>query len=83
MEQTVIQIGNSAGVIIPKQLRQKMNIKLGDKVKLEQVPGHNAILVHCQDIIDQKATDITLEFYVFLKKIIKRYGHAFRELAKY
>lgn len=83
MEQTVIQIGNSAGVIIPKQLRQKMNIKLGNKVKLEQVPGHDAIVVHFQDKIDKGANDITLEFYVFLKQFIKRYGHALRELAKH
>lgn len=79
----MIRVGNSAGIIIPNQLRRKIGIKLGDKVKLEQVPGHNAIVVHCQNEIDRQATDISLEFYVYLKQFINTHRHALRELAKY
>lgn len=36
MEQTVINIGNSAGVIIPQKILKSAGIKLGDKVFVEE-----------------------------------------------
>ena len=36
MEQTVINIGNSAGVIIPRKILNSAGIKLGDKVMVEE-----------------------------------------------
>jgi len=36
MTQTIINIGNSAGVILPVELLKSTGIKLGDKVNLEE-----------------------------------------------
>ena len=36
MEQTVINIGNSAGIIIPQKILNTSGIKLGDKVLVEE-----------------------------------------------
>ncbi len=36
MTQTVIAIGNSSGIIIPKQILKSVGIKPGDKVKIEE-----------------------------------------------
>lgn len=36
MEQTVIKVGNSAGVIIPQKILSSAGIKPGDKVMLEE-----------------------------------------------
>lgn len=39
MEQTVIQIGNSAGIIIPKTYRDEINIKVGDQLLVKRQNG--------------------------------------------
>lgn len=36
MEQTVIHIGNSAGIIIPQKILKSAGIKPGDKVLIEE-----------------------------------------------
>lgn len=36
MEQTVVRIGNSVGIIIPQQIRKSTGIKVGDKVLVEE-----------------------------------------------
>jgi len=36
MTQTVITIGNSAGIIIPKEILRSSGIKPGDKVRVEE-----------------------------------------------
>lgn len=36
MEQTIINIGNSAGIIIPKKVLSSAGIKPGDKVMVEE-----------------------------------------------
>lgn len=36
MEQVVVQIGNSAGVVIPKELRRQVGLRLGSKVRVEK-----------------------------------------------
>ena len=38
MQQTVIKIGNSVGVVIPKGTVQEKNIKVGDKVQIDIKP---------------------------------------------
>ena len=38
MQQTVIKVGNSVGVIIPKSVLKEKNIKAGDKVQIEVKP---------------------------------------------
>lgn len=36
MQQSVIQIGNSVGVILPKNVREEVGLKVGDRVVVEK-----------------------------------------------
>lgn len=40
MEQTVIRVGNSAGIILPLPIRQEMNLDIGDTLVIEKVNEH-------------------------------------------
>lgn len=81
MEQTVIQIGNSAGVIIPKQLRLQANIKLGDLVILEQDQTGHSVIIHKKGGV-AASHPVTPEFLSWLDGFNKRYGKALKELAQ-
>ena len=43
MIQQTIQIGNSIGVIIPKNVLEEQNIKLGDKIHMDAKPVEKMI----------------------------------------
>lgn len=80
MAQSIIQIGNSEGVAIPKEIRKKVGLKKGVKVDVE--------LTHDNRVVISKAgskkptTSITPEFIETLKRVNKRYGLALKKLAK-
>lgn len=81
MEQTVVKIGNSAGVVIPKELRKQAKIKPGDKVLLERdVSG--AIVIYPKGKVTRRSS-ITPEFLDWLKSFNKRYSKTLSELARY
>jgi len=78
MEQTIIQIGNSTGVIIPSELKKKAGLKKGSKVTLT--------LTSNNEVVIQKGTgkknSITPEFLDWLEAFNKEYGPALKELAE-
>ena len=79
MEQRVIQIGNSIGVIIP-QVLAKNKLKLGDIVRVEKDPASNTFFISK----DKKDTisSITPHFLAVLDRVNKQYGRALRAIAK-
>lgn len=78
MEQLIIQIGNSAGVIIPQAMRKQAGIEPGDKVMLEN-KGNQIVLSKSRMIVDQV---VDPEVYKVAKDLMRRYLPAFKELAK-
>ena len=80
MEQKIIQIGNSTGVIIPKALLNQIGLETGQEVLIEQDLTTNAL------IIVKKGTkikrSIAPEFIDILEKVNKQYGSVLRELAE-
>jgi len=80
MEQKIIKIGNSTGVIIPKALLNQIGLETGQEVLIEQDPTTNAL------IIIKKGTkikrSIAPEFIDILEKVNKQYGSVLRELAE-
>ena len=80
MEQKIIQIGNSTGVIIPKALLNQIGLETGQEVLIEQDPTTNAL------IIIKKGTkikrSIAPEFIDILERVNKQYGSVLRELAE-
>jgi len=69
----VVKIGNSAGVILPKEVLEKLNVSVGDQLSCTQTPdGIN--LSSRDEEFDRQMTAA--------RDIMKRYRNALRELAK-
>lgn len=79
MNQTVIPIGNSYGIIIPKQLMNQAGIKPGMVLTLQKDPNGNTVLVRQNGKIK---TSITPDFLHAVDSVNKKYGKAFKDLAK-
>ena len=81
MEQKIIQIGNSTGVIIPKALLDEAGLKPGSHVIIEQDPQDGTLTIREKGKAKKK-TSITPEFLDILDKVNKNYGPALKELAQ-
>ena len=79
MTQTIIKIGNSEGLTLPKELRKKVGLKKGAKVDVS-IDINNNILITKQGK-KKKVSPITPEFLSWMKKFSKEYGPALKELA--
>ena len=80
MEQTVIKIGNSVGIIIPQPLRRQIRLRPGEKVVVEVDVAAREIVVRRKGSISMRSS-VTPEFYQWLEKFNQRYAGALRELA--
>lgn len=69
----VTKVGNSAGVILPKDLLAKLNVNIGDEITLSLEDG--AIVLNPRD--DEFDEEMTLA-----REIMIRRRDALRELAK-
>jgi putative addiction module antidote len=69
----VTQIGNSEGVILPKEALSRLNIAKGDAVFLTETPDGYAITAY--DPHFEKVMEVAEE-------LARRYKNALRELAK-
>ncbi len=78
MTQTVINIGNSQGLILPKEVLDKLGIKKGSKVNMEINDGMISIT---RAGVKRAKPNITPEFVEWLESFNKRYKNALQELA--
>ena len=69
----IIQIGNSVGIVLPKEALAALHAEKGDTVTLSAVP--NGLKISAYD--DEKTRQLEL-----VRKIMKKRRHALRELAK-
>lgn len=70
---TIRKIGNSEGVILPKEILAKLNVKAGDKVFL--IPTLNGFFLRSYDpdlVEDMEAAD----------EIMQRYENVLRKLSE-
>lgn len=77
MEQTVIKVGNSIGVIIPQSL--KAGFKPGDKIIVEK--GANGAIIATKKGSKKAVASIDPQFLQIVERVNKRYAAAFKELA--
>jgi len=77
MGQTFINIGNSVGIIIPANLREKNGIKFGGKAEIKQVK--EGILIAPSK--NQLAGDVDVEFAKMVDKFITDHEDVLKELA--
>ncbi|WP_117194128.1 AbrB/MazE/SpoVT family DNA-binding domain-containing protein [Rhizobium terrae] len=73
MNATIRKIGNSEGIIIPKEVLDRMGLKAGDTVEIREENGNIALIPEQADLAEQlKAARLGME----------KYRVALRELAK-
>ena len=69
----VVRIGNSAGVILPKDLLDKLGVVVGDQLSYNDTPEGIALSPRDDDFDEQMAA---------ARKVMAKYRNALRELAK-
>ena len=74
MKTKIRKIGNSYGIILPKEALQQLKVKEGDAVYLTEAPDHS-IRVVAGDAQYETAMQIA-------ERCMHRYRNAVRELAK-
>lgn len=73
MIQQTIQIGNSVGIIIPKNVLEENKIKVGDKVQVDVLP--------VKPLRKKTNSTVSPELLRWLDGFNKRYKDALQELA--
>jgi putative addiction module antidote len=73
MNTTIRKIGNSEGIIIPKEILERMGLRAGDSLEIREENGAIALVPEQADLAEQlKAARLGME----------KYKVALRELAK-
>lgn len=67
------QIGNSVGVVLPKEVRDKLRVEKGDIIYLTEAPDGFRITPHSPDFEAQMKV---------ARAVMKKHRAALRELAK-
>lgn len=83
MLQKIVQVGNSAAVIIPKPLLEEMGLDVGDRivVRTTRRPLKVEIVPKKKDLLG-KGSGITKSFARSVDQFIQKYRPALEELAK-
>lgn len=76
-QQMIIKIGNSAGIILPKNIREESNLQVGDNVTLNQIRG-KIVLVKTSR---KKQPPITAKFAHMVDEFMTDHKDILRELA--
>ena len=73
-KQKLTKIGNSVGIILPKSLLDKLNLKLGNELYIEDIQD--------KIVIEKNQTSsVSPEFLKIAEKVGTKYKAAFKELA--
>ncbi|MBI2051480.1 AbrB/MazE/SpoVT family DNA-binding domain-containing protein [Candidatus Roizmanbacteria bacterium] len=82
MTQKVIKVGNSLGMIFPKELVNKMKMKVGRKLQIEALEETSTIIVRPSRPHQKKAkTAVSPEFKKWLNAFTKKHKALLKELA--
>lgn len=79
MEQTVMQVGNSLAVTLPRQFVNGKKIKAGQKVIVDADLDLSMVQIRTKN---SKAPKVTPEFKQWLDKFNARYNKGLAELAQ-
>ena len=69
----IIKVGNSAGVILPKEVLAALGVELGDKLSFTKTPSGLSISKYDPDFAEKMSV---------AREVMKRRRNALRELAK-
>lgn len=80
MIQKIIKVGNSLGVLIPRELVAQVGLVAGNKVYMEKDPNGTSIVINKNSKVF--SSSITPDFLRIVDNINKKYGVALKNLAK-
>jgi len=80
MNQTVIKIGNSVGIILPAGLREENGIQIGDKVSLNQGNQKGKILI--STIQKKRKTPVSAKFAQMVDEFMTDHEDVLQKLAQ-
>lgn len=80
MQQKIIQIGNSTGIIIPKSVLDQIGLETGTEVELQKDITNKSLTIVKAGTHD--TSSITNHFLKILEKVNTQYGSALKELAE-
>ena len=69
----IVAIGNSAGIILPKETLARMNVKKGDPVYVSEVAGNIQISPYDEEFAAKMEV---------ADSVVRRYRDAFKKLAE-
>ncbi len=72
-ELKLVRIGNSTGVILPKELLARLNVAAGDSLSYSETPSGLSLNTHDDEFQTQMNE---------ARRVMKTYRNALRELAK-
>ncbi len=75
--QKLTKIGNSVGIVIPKDLRKLLGIDVGSELYIEGGADQKTIILNKE----KPSTKVDPQFFELVKKVDKQYENALRELA--
>ncbi|HEX8931851.1 MAG TPA: AbrB/MazE/SpoVT family DNA-binding domain-containing protein [Patescibacteria group bacterium] len=81
MQQKIIQIGNSTGIIIPKALLDQVGFQAGNEVEIQENQANNSLTI-IKKGTKIKTSSINDHFLHVLDKVNKNYSSALKELAE-
>lgn len=79
MEQTIMQVGNSLAVTLPKHFVKARKLKAGQKVFVDADPSVDTLQVRTNG---KTFSSLTPEFKEWLDKVTKEHADVLKELAK-
>jgi putative addiction module antidote len=81
MQQKIIQIGNSTGIIIPKALLDQVGLQAGNEVEIQEDQATKSLTI-VKKGTKIKVSSINAHFLHVLDKVNKNYSSALKELAE-
>ena len=81
MEQKLVKIGNSAGVLIPKKILKKMGLSVGSIVNIEETENGSVIVRKVDPKTKTQNRAASQEFKKWLDRVMKEDGEVLDDLA--
>lgn len=81
MQQKIIQIGNSTGVILPKAMLEQMGLRSGSEIEIQEDIQEQSLIITKKGAL-KKSSTLSDHFFRVLEKVNANYGTALRTLAQ-
>lgn len=78
MQQTIIKVGNSAGIVLPQGIRKDIGLEIGDSVKISKGKKGEIVVSKARKI---KTGGVNAKFMKMVDEFIVEHEDVLKELA--